>query len=43
MVMDINKIMESGRIEEIYGHDPELIKYQKERYERAYAGYKEHF
>ena len=43
MAMDINKIMESGRIEEIYGHDPELIAYQKERYERAFAGYKEHF
>ena len=41
--MDINNLLESGRIEEIYGKDPALVSYQKDRYRRTLAGYKEHF
>ena len=41
--MDINNFIESGRLEEIYGHDPELIAYQKERYRKACDSYEEHF
>ena len=41
--MDLDKLLESGRLEEIYGTDNEIIRYQKERYRRTFNGYKEHF
>ena len=39
----IDKLFESGRIEEIYGKDPQIISYQKERFGRILKGYREHF
>ena len=39
----IDKLFESGRIEEIYGKDPQIISYQKERFGRILKGYGEHF
>ena len=41
--MLINKLSESGRIEEIYGNDPETVSYQRARIERCINGYREHF
>lgn len=34
----IDKLFESGRIEEIYGKDPQIISYQKERFGRIFKG-----
>ena len=39
----MEKLFESGRIEEIYGKDPDTVSYQKERIARILKGYEEHF
>lgn len=39
----MEKLFESGRIEEIYGKDPDTVSYQKDRFRRVIKGYEEHF
>lgn len=41
--MDIDYLIRSGKLEDVYGSDPAIISYQKERIERAVKGYEEHF
>ena len=41
--MDLNRLFESGKIEEIYGSDKDIVSYQKQRFERALSGYRQHF
>ena len=41
--MDIDNLIRSGKLEDVYGSDPVIISYQKERIERAVKGYEEHF
>lgn len=41
--MDLNTLFESGKLEDVYGKDPDIISYQKKRLERAFKGYEEHF
>ena len=41
--MDIDNLIRSGKLEDVYGSDPAIITYQKERIERAVKGYEEHF
>ncbi|MBO4266859.1 MAG: galactokinase [Lachnospiraceae bacterium] len=39
----IDRLFDSGRIEEIYGKDTAAVSYQKERFLRVISGYEEHF
>ena len=41
--MDIDNLIRSGKLEDVYGSDPAIITYQKERIERAVKGYEEHY
>ena len=41
--MNLNELFDNGRIEEIYGSDPDTLAYQKKRMERALSGFEERF
>ena len=41
--MDIDNLIRSGKLEDVYGSNPAIITYQKERIERSVKGYEEHF
>ena len=41
--MDINNLITSGKLEDIYGNDTSIISYQKERITRAVGNYETQF
>ena len=41
--MDINGLLNSEKLGDVYGHDPEMISYQKDRIERCVQNYAKHF
>lgn len=41
--MDVNRLPDNERLKEIYGNDPDILLYQKDRIQSALRSYNEHF
>ena len=41
--MNINSLLDSNRLTEVYGNDPAIISYQKDRIGKAVQNYVDHF
>ena len=41
--MDLEKLFENDKFRDVYGDDPGMVAYQKERIKKAVSGYGEHF